>query len=330
MSEEKSVFDAEKKDSLDIARNVLRLEAEALQGAANSLNKTFLDASEVILNCSGKVIVTGLGKSGHVARKVAATLASTGTPAFFLHPAEGLHGDLGMLSEGDCLIAIAFGGETSETINVASFAKRRNLPVISITGKLDSTLAKISSFVLDGRVLREACPLNLAPTTSTTLAMALGDALAVTVMSLRGFEIHDFAVVHPAGSLGRRLSRVEDHMRQSVPSLQVGDDFHKVLQIVTSQNFGIAAVLSGSKLVGAITDGDLRRALIEKQSDVFTCLASDLMSPEPKTIHSNALAIEALQFMEENRIGALFVLSNDSGNLRGIVRMFDLLEGKVV
>lgn len=313
------------------ARQVLTLEANVLLKAAERLNDSFIKAVNTMHSIEGKVVVTGLGKSGHVGRKIAATLASTGTPAFFIHPAEALHGDLGMIGPGDCILAVAFGGETQETNDVAAFARRRKLPVISITGKPGSTLAKLSDVVLDGSVEREACPHGLAPTSSTTLAMALGDALAATLMKVNSFEAVDFAAVHPAGSLGRKLSRVVDHLRSDIPVLSPLDNFHRILEVVTAHNYGIAAVISDDgALLGAITDGDLRRALIRSESKVFESTASDLMTAGPKTIHKEALAIEAFQFMEQNQISALFVMDTQEKKLSGLVRMFDLLEAKVV
>jgi arabinose-5-phosphate isomerase len=316
---------------LDEARQVLKLESDVLLKAAERLDDTFIKAVSAIQSIEGKVVVTGLGKSGHVGRKIAATLASTGTPAFFIHPAEALHGDLGMIGDCDCILAIAFGGETQETNDVVAFARRRKLPVISITGKPGSTLAKLSDFVLDGRVDREACPHGLAPTSSTTLAMALGDALAATLMKANSFEAIDFAAVHPAGSLGRKLSRVIDHLRSDIPVLAPSDDFHRILEVVTAHNYGIAAVIGDDgTLLGAITDGDLRRALIRSESKVFQSTASELMTAGPKTITKDALAIEAFQFMEQHQISALFVMDVDKKKLSGLVRMFDLLEAKVV
>ena len=316
---------------LSWAADVLTQESESLLLARERLDGQFEQAVQTILSMSGKVVVSGLGKSGHVARKLAATLSSTGTSAFFLHPAEALHGDLGMLRSGDCLIAIAYGGETAETIAVATYAKRLEVPVIALTGKTSSSLAQLADLVIDGAVEREACPLNLAPTSSTTLAMALGDALAVALMRARGFAQQDFAAVHPSGSLGRRLSRVVDHLRTDIVCLKPDDGFARILDVITDHNYGIAAVVDGSQLIGAITDGDLRRALIRSEALVFQKKAVDLMSAKPLTIRSHQFAIDAIQLMERKSVNTLFVKAdNNSDDLLGIVRMYDLLQAKVV
>jgi arabinose-5-phosphate isomerase len=312
------------------ARQVLQAEAMALEAAQSRLGEAFVQAVATILQAPGKVVVCGLGKSGHVGRKIAATLASTGTSAFFLHPAEALHGDLGMLTPADCLLAIAFGGETPETLEVAKYARRHHIPVLALTGKTGSSLAQLADWVLDGSVEREACPLNLAPTSSTTLAMALGDALAVALMKARGFQERDFALYHPSGSLGRKLSLVRDHMREDLLVLKPDDDFLRILEVVTAHNYGIAAVVEDQQLIGAITDGDLRRALIQQESKVFGSTAEELMSRQPKRVADNLLAVDALQLMEDHRISALFVENAESKRLQGIVRMYDLLEAKVV
>ena len=317
-------------NALSIAAEVLAIEAAELNAGAKKLDQNFTAAVEAILACEGKVVVAGLGKSGHVGRKIAATLSSTGTPAFFLHPAEALHGDLGVIGTCDCMLIIAFGGETQETLEVARFARRRAIPIIALTGKTNSSLARLASHVLDGSVEHEACPLNLAPTSSTTLALALGDALAVCLMRLRGFGEKDFASFHPSGSLGRRLSLVADHMRKDIAVLQRSDGFKEVLAVLTQENFGVAAVLGADhQLIGAISDGDLRRALLTRNSDIFALKAAELMSLGPKTIAADALAMAAVQKMESLKISSLFVVDK-AGGLAGLVRMYDLLEAKIV
>lgn len=316
---------------LDYGRGVLNAEAQALTQASERLGSEFSQAVELILRHSGKVVVSGLGKSGHVARKVAATLASTGTASFFLHPAEALHGDLGMLRQGDVLLAIAFGGETEETLGVARFARRNSIPVISISGKPESNLSLLADVALNGSISQEACPLNLAPTTSTTLAMALGDALAVALMKARDFREHDFANFHPAGSLGRKLSLVGDYMRTDMLSLRSSEGFERILEVITAHNYGVAAVIDDDKrLVGAISDGDLRRALIKGHEGVFSLTAGELMSRSPKCIAPETLAIDAVRYMEKHKVSTLFVSSSEDKKLLGLLRMYDLLEAKVI
>ena len=281
-------------DFIGSAQNTLEMEAKALSFAASRLGAEFSNAAETLLRAQGKVVVTGLGKSGHVGRKISATFASTGTPSFFLHPAEALHGDLGMIQRQDVLLAIAFGGETDEVLSVARHAKRIGVPVISITGKLDSSLAKISDQAIDGTVEREVCPHNLAPTTSTTVAMALGDSLAIALMKARGFSESDFARLHPSGALGRRLATVRDLMKpagESLPSVLPTTEFHDVLEAVTKRNYGIVPVQDKSgRLVGAISDGDIRRALLTQGSNALTLPADKIMTSTPKKIPATALA----------------------------------------
>ncbi|MBC7660261.1 MAG: KpsF/GutQ family sugar-phosphate isomerase [Chitinophagaceae bacterium] len=311
-------------------RDVLEAESQSLAFTSRLLNEAFVTAVQTIIRSEGKVVVTGLGKSGHIARKLAATLASTGTAAFFLHPSEALHGDLGMIQSQDVVLALAFGGETRETLEVVRFANRRNIPVVAITGKSTSSLARLSNIVLDGNVDREACPLNLAPTTSTVVAMGLGDALAVALMRARGFDKHDFAQYHPDGSLGRQLSLVSQHMKTDLMAIHADDDFNRVLEIITAHNYGIAGVFDANEqLIGAITDGDLRRALKTSREAVFTKHAKDIMTKNPKTIESDRLALDAVKLMEQSRITSLFV-KDASGAIVGLIRMHDLLAAKIV
>ena len=315
---------------LSWGKAALSLEAASISEAASRLDGNFAQAVGLVSGCKGKVVVTGLGKSGHVARKIASTLSSTGTPAFFLHPAEALHGDLGMVGEADVLVCLAFGGQTPEVLSVARYARRAGIPVVSITGSLNSELAELSNSVLDGSVVKEACPLNLAPTCSSTVALALGDALAVSVMRHRGFKDTDFANFHPGGSLGKRLTTVSDLM---VPTnllafLSVEDSFHKVLEAVTKGNFGIAIVSNQQKLLGVITDGDLRRSLLKHGGDALHRLAGDLMSPAPKTISSKSLAIDAVGVMEGKYTH--LVVCDPSHRVEGLIRMHDLLAAKIL
>lgn len=317
-------------DLIQFGQTALKDESQALLAAAERLDQNFARAVELIRVSKGKVVISGLGKSGHVGRKIAATLASTGTAAFFLHPSEALHGDLGMLQAADVLLVIAFGGETRETLEVAKFAQRRRIPVLALTGKLQSSLAKIADLVLDGSVTKEACPLNLAPTSSTTVAMALGDALAIALMHARGFEEKDFARFHPDGSLGRQLSLVQDHMRTDLSPLASTDTFDKVIAVITAQNYGIAGVFDADQeLVGAITDGDLRRALQNAREKVFSMTARDLMTQKPKVISPERLALDAVRVMEDFRITSLFV-EDEQHKVLGLIRMHDLLAAKIV
>ncbi|MBC7531629.1 MAG: KpsF/GutQ family sugar-phosphate isomerase [Oligoflexus sp.] len=311
-------------------RDVLDAESQSLLATARSLNASFVQAVETIIASQGKVVVTGLGKSGHIGRKIAATLSSTGTASFFLHPSEALHGDLGMIQSADVVLALAFGGETRETVEVIKFANRRSIPVIAITGKMESSLARLSDVVLDGGVDREACPLNLAPTTSTTVAMGLGDALAVAIMRARGFEKQDFAQYHPDGSLGRQLSLVSQHMKTDLLAIHADDDFSKVLEIITAHNYGIAGVFDATeRLIGAITDGDLRRTLKTARENVFSMSAKDIMTKNPKTILNDRLALDAVKMMEHSRITSLFV-RDEADHVVGLIRMHDLLAAKIV
>ena len=318
-------------------------ELRAIEAASAKLGEHFAGAVEALLQLTGKVVVTGLGKSGHVGRKIASTLASTGTSAFFLHPTEALHGDFGVLQSNDAIIAIAFGGETSEVVEVARYARRIGIPIIGLTGRNESTLAQLAHYVLDGSVVAEADPHNLAPTASSTLAMALGDALAVSAMRARGFAEQDFAALHPGGSLGRKLSLVKDHMQGRVDEIGIlgTTNFHDTLQAVTARNFGIVAVLNpDGRLIGAISDGDIRRVLLKKDADALRLLAAEIMTANPKTIGVHELAIDALRIMNDRRITQLFVVEDETtkaisnipppSKLAGIVRLHDLLAANII
>ncbi len=311
-------------------RDVLEAESQSLIATGQALSEAFVQAVETIIAAPGKVVVTGLGKSGHIGRKIAATFASTGTAAFFLHPSEALHGDLGMIQKGDVVLALAFGGETRETLEVVKFANRRSIAAIAITGKDSSSLARLSTIVLNGGIEREACPLNLAPTTSTAVAMGLGDALAIAIMRARGFEKQDFAQFHPDGSLGRQLSLVSQHMKTDLLAIHEDDDFNRVLEIITAHNYGIAGVFDAQqRLIGAITDGDLRRSLKISREAVFMMRAKDIMTKNPKTIGGDQLALDAVKMMEQSRITSLFVRDERDGTV-GLIRMHDLLAAKIV
>jgi arabinose-5-phosphate isomerase len=278
------------------------------------------------------VIVTGVGKSGIVCRKIAATLASTGTPAFFLHAGEGSHGDLGTLVRGDVVLAVSNSGESAEVLSLLPLARRLGLPLIAVCGNLDSTLARSADVVLDVSVPEEACPLGLAPTASTTATMALGDALAIALLEERGFSAEDFALLHPAGALGRRLLRVEELMHRGgeVPLVPERAAFTDTLVEMTSKRLGVTGVVNGAgELVGVITDGDLRRKL-ERTVDLRTLSARDLMTTAPKTIGGGALAAEAVAIMERHAITSLFILAAGSRRPAGVIHLHDLLRAGVV
>jgi arabinose-5-phosphate isomerase len=322
-------------------REALECEAAALREAGARLGPAFVGACEAVLNAQGKVVTTGLGKSGHIARKIASTLSSTGTSAFFLHPTEALHGDFGMLQPQDCLIAVAYGGETVEVLEVARFARRLAIPVIAITGKADSSLAALCQFVLDGSVTREADYHNLAPTASSTVAIGLGDAIACAVSRARGFSQGDFAKLHPGGSLGRRLSLVKDHMHPLSDMARVEEtaDFHAILAAVTAhrvknRTLGIVAVLGkDGRLAGAVSDGDVRRALATMDAAALKCRAADIMTKTPKSIAARALALDAVTVMNEQQITSLFVTEGDGADpakVVGLVRLYDLLDAKIL
>jgi arabinose-5-phosphate isomerase len=321
------------KNYIHWGREALELEASCLVAASKKLDLTFSSAVTVIKDCKGKLVTTGLGKSGHVARKISSTFASTGTSSFYLHPTEALHGDMGMLGQDDCLLAIAFGGETPEILEVTNYARRIGVRVIAITGKITSSLAKSAHLVLDASVEKEACPLNLAPTASSTLALALGDALAMAVMRARGFGERDFASLHPGGALGRKLALVKDHMHEKIPKLSVQSTFAEILSGITNPNYGIVAVVDQNheNLVGAITDGDLRRALVKFGVEAVKKSAQDLMSPSPRTIEISSLVGEAVKKMEELKITSLFVVNGaNSQKPLGIIRMHDILAAKIL
>jgi arabinose-5-phosphate isomerase len=313
------------------ARRVLAIEAAAIERMAARLDGSFARAVELIAGSPGKVVVTGVGKSGHVCRKIAATLASTGTPAFFLHAAEALHGDLGMLARGDLVLAVSNSGETPEIVALLPVAKRLALPLVAVTGRRDSTLGRAADVVLDVSVPEEACPLGLAPTASTTATLAMGDALAVALLEHRGFRPEDFAALHPAGTLGRRLLRVAElmHTGAALPSVAGRTPMADTLLEITSKRLGVTAVVDdGGRLIGVITDGDLRRALA-RPGDIRDRTASEVMTEGPKTIEAEALAATAVATMERHAITSLFIVDAD-GRPAGVIHLHDLLRAGVV
>lgn len=313
----------------EIARRVLQLEAEAVSNQAKYLDHTFLSACDLLLRTTGHVIVTGLGKSGHIGAKIAATLASTGTPAFFVHAAEAGHGDLGMISATDCLLAVSFSGECREILMMMPIAQALGVKVIAVTGKKQSAMAQQADIHLSVHIEKEACPLGLAPTTSTTATLALGDALAITLMQARNFNEQDFARSHPYGRLGRRLmTKVQDVMRcgDAVPAVSPEGSVKQALFQITAKGLGTTLISADKKLHGIFTDGDLRRAL-EKYPDALQRPIKEVMSTNPQTTGPDVLAAEALQQMEARHITTLPVLKD--GKIIGILHIHDLLRAGV-
>lgn len=317
---------------LEEAKKVIRIEAEALQQLADAINGEFERAVRLILSSNGRVVVTGMGKSGLIGQKIASTMASTGTPAFFLHPGEAIHGDLGMIMKGDVVIAISNSGETDEVSRILPIIKRLGASLIAVAGNPNSTLAKAGDVFLDISVKEEACPLGLAPTASTTATLAMGDALAVALLLERGFRAEDFAMFHPGGSLGRRLiTRVSDlmHGGDAIPLVEAAVPMSEALFVITSKGLGVTGVTENGALAGIITDGDLRRAL-GKGIDILHATARELMTGKPKRIRSDELAAKALQIMEQHSITSLFVFDNESDNLPiGVIHLHDLLKAGI-
>ncbi len=315
-----------------LGKRVLDIESRAVAALAERLDGSFADALAILLACRGRVVVSGIGKSGHVAHKIAATLASTGTPAFFVHPAEASHGDLGMITAEDVMIALSNSGESAELVTIVPLAKRRGAKLIAITGNPASTLAREADVHLDGAVAEEACPLGLAPTASTTAALALGDALAVAALEARGFSSEDFARSHPGGSLGRKLlTHVRDIMRtgDDVPAVPDTIALADALLVISGKGLGMTAVLdSAGRVAGLITDGDLRRAL-GRGVDLRHARAIDVMTPNPRVIGPDRLAVEAVEEMERTRINGLLVV-DQHGALVGAFNMHDVLRAGVV
>ena len=319
-------------DFIASAQRTIQMEADAVQLLSSRIDSSFVTACETILSCQGRVIVTGMGKSGHIGSKIAATLASTGTPAFFVHPGEASHGDLGMITKADIVIAISNSGNTSEIVTLIPLIIRLGIPLISMTGDHQSQLAKAACANLDVSVDAEACPLNLAPTTSTTATLAMGDALAIDLLEARKFSAEDFAFSHPGGALGRRLLlTVKDIMHQGdqMPSVMAHQSLQDALVEMTQKGFGMTSVMSNdNKLIGIFTDGDLRR-IFELKVDIVNTPISEVMTTNPKTIHQNTLAAEALTLMEKSSITALIV-ADDNHYPRGVIHLHDVLRAGVV
>ncbi|RQL12714.1 D-arabinose 5-phosphate isomerase [Neisseria meningitidis] len=322
---------AENGKYLDWAREVLHAEAEGLREIAAELDKNFVLAADALLHCKGRVVITGMGKSGHIGRKMAATMASTGTPAFFVHPAEAAHGDLGMIVDNDVVVAISNSGESDEIAAIIPALKRKDITLVCITARPDSTMARHADIHITASVSKEACPLGLAPTTSTTAVMALGDALAVVLLRARAFTPDDFALSHPAGSLGKRLLlRVADIMHKGgLPAVRLGTPLKEAIVSMSEKGLGMLAVTDGQcRLKGVFTDGDLRRLF--QECDNFTGLSIDeVMHTHPKTISAERLATEALKVMQANHVNGLLVTDAD-GVLIGALNMHDLLAARIV
>ncbi len=317
---------------IELGLAVLKTEADAITALSKRLDQSFHDACELILQCDGRIVVTGMGKSGHIGNKIAATLASTGTPAFFMHPGEASHGDLGMITAHDLVIALSNSGETSEITLLLPLLKRLGIPLIALTGKPSSTLARSADIHLDVSVAREACPLGLAPTSSTTASLAMGDALAIAVLEARGFTEEDFALSHPGGDLGRRLLlRVSDimHTGDAIPLVTATTTLKHTLIEMTAKGLGMAGVIDdGDRLIGIYTDGDLRRTF-EKMPDIATARVTDFMTANPVTIEAERIASEALKLMHDKKINALMVVDAER-RVQGALNMHDLLRAGVV
>ena len=319
-------------NALELARRVLAIEADAVRALIERLDERFVAALELIAGRSGRVVVSGIGKSGHIARKIASTMASTGTPAYFVHPAEASHGDLGMIEAGDVFIALSYSGASDELLDIVPLVKRRGAKLIAITGNAQSPLAREADVHLDARVAQEACPLNLAPTASTTAALALGDALAVALLEKRGFSSADFARSHPKGRLPRQaLLHVADVMRKGadVPAVPCGAPGLQAIAEISRGRIGMTAVVDAARRVqGIFTDGDLRRAL-EKGVDFAAVTVDAVMTKAPRTLAPEALAVEAVQLMEAHKINQLLVV-DERGALLGALNMHDLFRAKVI
>lgn len=319
-------------DYLSSALRTIRLEAEAVNALSERIDANFTRACSLIMACSGRVIVTGMGKSGHIGKKIAATLASTGTPAFFVHPGEASHGDLGMITKSDILLAISYSGTSSEIVTLLPLLKRAGIKIISMTANAQSTLGEVAEVNLDISVVHEACPLDLAPTSSTTATLVMGDALAIALLEARGFTAEDFAFSHPGGALGRKLLlRLSDvmHTGGDIPRVSPETPLLDALMVMSEKGFGMTTVMnSDNELLGIFTDGDLRRS-IDRGVDVRSAKTYELMNTTPKILRENMLAAEALAVMEEAKINVLLV-SNEQKQLVGVVKINDLLRAGII
>ena len=320
-----------KQEAISLARRVLDIEARAVQELAGRLDDSFVQAMQIVLDCKGRIVVSGMGKSGHIARKLASTLASTGTPAFFVHPAEASHGDLGMITSDDVLIALSNSGQSEELLVIVPIVRRQGAKLIAITGDPSSLLATEADAHLNAQTSEEACPLGLAPTASTTAALAMGDALAVALLEARGFDENDFARSHPGGSLGRRLlTHVSDIMRSgdAVPRVPETAMLNDAILEMSRKGMGMTAILRGDQVIGIFTDGDLRRTL-EKAGDIRTVPMSDAMTKAPRTVESTKLAVEAVKIMDDHKINQILVV-DAHGALVGALNTHDQMQAKVI
>jgi len=319
-------------DYVSSALRTIRLEAEAVTALSARINGQFTAACELILNCTGRVIVTGMGKSGHIGKKIAATLASTGTPAFFVHPGEASHGDLGMITKNDIVLAISYSGTSSEIVTLLPLLKRAGIKIISMSANAQSTLGEVAEVNLDISVVFEACPLDLAPTSSTTATLVMGDALAIALLEARGFTAEDFAFSHPGGALGRKLLlRVADvmHSGDDIPRVAPDTPMLDALMVMSEKGFGMTTVMDpAGNLLGIFTDGDLRRS-IDKGVDIRTAKVGELMNTHPKMLRENTLAAEALALMEQAKINVLLI-TNEQKSLVGVVKINDLLRAGII
>jgi len=317
---------------IEQAKRVLMIESKAIEALVDRIGEDFVQAVELIYKCSGRVVVTGMGKSGIIGKKIASTLASVGTPALFLHPAEGVHGDLGMVTRGDVIVCLSNSGETEELLKLLPVIKRFNIKLIAITGNTKSTLAKNSDVVLDASVDEEACPWDIVPTASTTASLAMGDAIAIALLDKKGFKKEDFALFHPAGSLGKSLLlTVNDlmHKGDAIPIVRENAPLKDIIYEISSKKLGVTTVVDGKRVLkGIVTDGDLRR-LLEKGKDAFEIKAAEIMSKNPKTIDKDELAAKALQIMEQYSITSLLIVDGKNSPT-GIVHLHDLLKAGVV
>lgn len=310
---------------LDVAKDALQTEADALLRIKRDLGDEFVRAVESILECNGKVIMTGMGKSGLVAKKIAATLASTGTPSFYMHPGEAFHGDLGMISKGDIVIALSYSGETDEVLKIVPFIHDNGNTLISMTGNSNSSLAKNSDIHLDVRVEREACILHLAPTTSTTAQLAMGDALACALMKVRNFTSMDYARLHPGGSLGRRLLMTVGNVmhRTELPVVDESCSATEMIQRISQGGLGLIVICRGEEILGIVTDGDVRRAMESKQAEFFNIRPMDIATPSPKMIRPEEKLIEAEKMMTRHKINSLLVVDGNK-HLVGVIQIYDI------
>ncbi len=315
-----------------IGRAVVEIESQMIRNLTNRIDQNFVKACQCLLNCEGRIVVMGVGKSGHISKKIAATFASTGSPAFFIHPSEAKHGDIGMITKQDVILALSNSGESEELLSILPFIKRLDVPLITLTGKPHSTLAKAATINIDVSVEKEACPLGLAPTSSTTAALVMGDALAMAILDKRGFTEKDFALSHPGGTLGRRLLlRVDEimHKHDEVPVVQQHASLKEALVEMTQKKLGMTTVINESlRLVGVFTDGDVRRAF-DRDADIHKTQIQQVMSKNPKTISSDLLAAEALNIMETYKITSLVVV-DDSTKPVGILHIHDILRAGVI